>query len=107
MSIVYIISAPSGSGKSIPVSRLLRRDSKLLFSISYTTRASRRRAEGENYHHISGKNSNAGSPLTNFRMGSGIWQLLWNSHRVLGPGSGVRLRPAIGHRCARCATIKR
>jgi guanylate kinase len=54
MSIVYIISAPSGSGKSTLVSRLLRRDSKLLFSISYTTRAPRgAEREGENYHYIS------------------------------------------------------
>jgi guanylate kinase len=54
MSIVYIISAPSGSGKSTLVSRLLRGDSKLLFSISYTTRAPRgTEQEGENYHYIS------------------------------------------------------
>src|SRR5690606_26087444 len=41
MSIVFVISAPSGSGKSTLVRRLLERDQKLLFSISYTTRAPR------------------------------------------------------------------
>ena len=54
MSVVYIISAPSGSGKSTLVSRLLRYDPKLLFSISYTTRAPRgAETEGQNYHFIS------------------------------------------------------
>jgi guanylate kinase len=53
MSIVFIISAPSGSGKSTLVGGLRRRDSKLMFSISYTTRAPRgAEKEGESYHYI-------------------------------------------------------
>jgi guanylate kinase len=38
---VFIISAPSGSGKTTLVERLLREVPKLLFSVSYTTRAPR------------------------------------------------------------------
>jgi guanylate kinase len=53
MSIVFIISAPSGSGKSTLVGGLRRRDVKLMFSISYTTRAPRgAEKEGESYHYI-------------------------------------------------------
>jgi len=51
---VFIISAPSGSGKSTLVGRLLRADHKLIFSISYTTRAPRgNEVDGTNYHFIS------------------------------------------------------
>ena len=38
---VYIVSAPSGSGKTTLVERLLREVPRLIFSISYTTRAPR------------------------------------------------------------------
>jgi guanylate kinase len=41
MSRVFIISAPSGSGKSTLVNRLLSEMPRLLFSVSYTTRAPR------------------------------------------------------------------
>lgn len=51
---VFIISAPSGSGKSTLVNWLLQRDPKLLFSVSYTTRAARgTEQEGHSYHYIS------------------------------------------------------
>jgi len=54
MTVVYIISAPSGSGKSTLVRRVLEADSRLLFSVSYTTRAPRgAERPGENYHFIS------------------------------------------------------
>lgn len=54
MSIVFIVSAPSGSGKSTLVSRVLEADPKLLFSVSYTTRALRgHERPGEHYHYIS------------------------------------------------------
>jgi guanylate kinase len=53
MSIVYIISAPSGSGKSTLVGGLRQRDAKIMFSISYTTRAPRgAEKEGESYHYV-------------------------------------------------------
>lgn len=52
-SAVFIISAPSGSGKSTLVKRVLARDPRLVFSISYTTRAMRGAEKpGESYHHI-------------------------------------------------------
>jgi guanylate kinase len=53
MSNVFIISAPSGSGKSTLVNRLLAADRKLLFSVSYTTRAPRgNEVPGSNYVYI-------------------------------------------------------
>jgi guanylate kinase len=54
MTTVFIISAPSGSGKSTLVRNLLNRDSSLLFSVSYTTRAARgSEIPGRDYHYIS------------------------------------------------------
>jgi guanylate kinase len=54
MSCVFIISAPSGSGKSTIVNRVLSGDSKLVFSISYTTRKARgQEKQGESYVYIS------------------------------------------------------
>jgi guanylate kinase len=51
---VFIVSAPSGSGKSTLVNRLLQREPRLMFSVSYTTRAPRgAEIPGENYHYIS------------------------------------------------------
>lgn len=53
MSAVFIISAPSGSGKSTLVKRVLARDPRLVFSVSYTTRAPRgAERQGESYHYI-------------------------------------------------------
>ncbi len=53
-TVVFIISAPSGSGKSSLVEGILRQDLRLLFSISYTTRLPRgEECDGENYHFIS------------------------------------------------------
>jgi guanylate kinase len=53
MTTVFIISAPSGSGKSTLVSRLLARDSRLIFSVSYTTRRPRgSESEGGSYHFV-------------------------------------------------------
>ncbi|MBM3794281.1 MAG: guanylate kinase [Acidobacteria bacterium] len=54
MTTVFIVSAPSGSGKSTLVNRALKVDPKLLFSISYTTRAPRGNEKpGETYNYIS------------------------------------------------------
>ncbi len=53
MSVVFIVSAPSGSGKSTLVQALLASDPRLLFSISYTTRAPRgSEQEGVDYNFI-------------------------------------------------------
>ncbi|MGH9592031.1 MAG: guanylate kinase, partial [Bryobacteraceae bacterium] len=54
MTTVFIISAPSGSGKSTLVGHLMKRASKLRFSISYTTRPIRgQERDGYEYHFIS------------------------------------------------------
>jgi guanylate kinase len=53
MTTVFVVSAPSGSGKSTLVRQALERDKRLLFSVSYTTRAPRSgETPGESYHYI-------------------------------------------------------
>lgn len=53
MTTVFIISAPSGSGKSTLVSRLLAGVPRLLFSVSYTTRAVRgHEVDGQSYRFV-------------------------------------------------------
>jgi guanylate kinase len=53
MSAVFVISAPSGSGKSTLVKALLASDPRLVFSISYTTRAPRgAEIPGDSYHFV-------------------------------------------------------
>jgi len=50
---LFIISAPSGSGKSSLVSRLMAADSRLRFSVSFTTRRPRGvEKHGENYYFV-------------------------------------------------------
>ncbi len=54
MTTVFIVSAPSGSGKSTLVNRALKVDPRLMFSISFTTRAPRGGEKpGETYNYIS------------------------------------------------------
>jgi guanylate kinase len=51
---LFIVSAPSGAGKSSLVKALLERDSAIRLSISYTTRAPRAgEEEGVHYHFVS------------------------------------------------------
>ncbi len=51
--LVFVISAPSGSGKSTLVHRILDTVPRLMFSISYTTRAPRGdERDGESYNFI-------------------------------------------------------
>lgn len=54
MTTVFIISAPSGSGKSTLVNRVRSEDTRLLFSVSHTTRKPRGiEKPGESYNYIS------------------------------------------------------
>lgn len=51
---LYVISAPSGAGKTSLVAEMLRQDSKLGVSVSHTTRPMRAGEEdGVNYHFVS------------------------------------------------------
>ena len=51
---LFIVSAPSGAGKSSLVKALLERDSAIRLSISYTTRSPRPgEVDGEHYHFVS------------------------------------------------------
>jgi len=51
--ILFVISAPSGTGKTSAGARLLERDSELVFSISYTTRSPRAgEHNGREYHFV-------------------------------------------------------
>ncbi len=50
---MFIIEAPSGTGKSVVIKELLRQDSNLKFSVSVTTRAKREgETDGVDYHYI-------------------------------------------------------
>src|SRR4030066_1169946 len=51
---IFIVSAPSGAGKTSLVKALLEADSQVKLSVSYTTRAPRPgEVEGVNYHFVS------------------------------------------------------
>jgi len=51
---LFIIAAPSGAGKTSLVNELLKRDSRLVLSISHTTRPVRPgEIDGQHYHFIS------------------------------------------------------
>lgn len=51
--LLYIVSAPSGAGKSTLVTAAIAEDSRLVLSISYTTRAPRPGEEnGREYHFV-------------------------------------------------------
>jgi len=51
---LFVIAAPSGGGKTSLVNELLRRDPRLVLSVSHTTRTPRRgETDGQQYHFIS------------------------------------------------------
>jgi guanylate kinase len=51
---LYVITAPSGAGKTSLVKALMERESKLRFSVSFTTRKPRpNEIEGRDYHFVS------------------------------------------------------
>ena len=50
----YVVSAPSGTGKTTVLKRLMKELPDVTFSVSYTTRPSRQdETEGVDYHFIS------------------------------------------------------
>lgn len=50
---LYVVSAPSGAGKTSLVKALMEREPELRFSVSYTTRAPRaNETDGKDYHFI-------------------------------------------------------
>ncbi len=54
--IIFILSGPSGAGKTTIIERLLKEDKKLIYSISITTRKPREgEKNGKNYHFIGKK----------------------------------------------------
>ncbi len=56
---MFIIEAPSGTGKSTIIKELLKRDSNLKFSVSVTTRAKREgEQEGVDYYYITDEQYN-------------------------------------------------
>ena len=51
--ILFVLSAPSGTGKSTLVRRLVQGDGQMMFSVSYTTRSRREGEEnGREYHFV-------------------------------------------------------
>jgi len=54
--LLFVITAPSGAGKSSLIDALLKDDSRLRLSVSYTTRAPRPgEADGREYHFVDDK----------------------------------------------------
>ena len=52
--VLYVVSAPSGAGKTSLVKALLKADPAIRLSISYTTRAPRPgETDGRDYHFVS------------------------------------------------------
>ena len=50
---LYVISAPSGAGKTSLVAQMLKQDEKLGVSVSHTTRPMRKgEQDGVNYHFV-------------------------------------------------------
>ena len=50
---IFVISAPSGAGKTTLINRLLESESSFMFSISTTTRHKRKgEADGVHYHFV-------------------------------------------------------
>jgi guanylate kinase len=82
MTTVFIISAPSGSGKSTLVGRLLQRDPRLLFSVSYTTRAPRgAERDGEQYNFIEKKEFEARIAAGEFLEHACVFGNYYGTHR--------------------------
>ncbi len=51
---LYVVSAPSGAGKTSLVKALMEREPRLRFSVSYTTRTPRpNKVDGRDYHFVS------------------------------------------------------
>ena len=82
MTNVFIVSAPSGSGKSTLVRRVLTRDSRLLFSISYTTRAPRGNEKpGQSYHYLSREEFQAHIDRDEFLEWAKVFENYYGTHR--------------------------
>ncbi|HEY1204231.1 MAG: guanylate kinase [Bryobacteraceae bacterium] len=82
MSIVFIVSAPSGSGKSTLAHRLLQQDPRLLFSISYTTRAPRgQEVSGQAYHFLSRPEFEAALARDEFLEHAEVFGNYYGTHR--------------------------
>ena len=82
MSIVFIVSAPSGSGKSTLAHRLLQQDPRLLFSISYTTRAPRgQEVPDQAYHFLSRAEFEAALARDEFLEHAEVFGNYYGTHR--------------------------
>ena len=82
MTTVFIISAPSGSGKSTLVGRVLKEDPRLVFSISYTTRAPRgAEINGQAYHYISREEFEARIEKDEFLEWAQVFGNYYGTHR--------------------------
>lgn len=82
MTVVYIVSAPSGSGKSTLLARVLAADPRLLFSVSYTTRAPRgAERPGQSYHFISREEFEARLGRGEFLEWAEVYGYYYGTHR--------------------------
>lgn len=82
MSAVFVISAPSGSGKSTLVHRLLEQDSRIRFSVSWTTREPRgQEREGQDYHYATRAEFEAAIAADEFLEYAEVFGNYYGTHR--------------------------
>ncbi len=79
---VFIVSAPSGSGKSTLLARVLAADPRLVFSISYTTRAPRgRERHGKDYFFLTREEFEAAIRRGEFLEWAEVFGNYYGTHR--------------------------
>ena len=79
--ILFVLSSPSGAGKTSIARYILDKDNNIKLSVSLTTRKKRKNEiAGVDYDYIS-KMYLKKIKNNFFRMGNCIWKLLWNISR--------------------------
>jgi guanylate kinase len=82
MTTVFIVSAPSGSGTSTLVARLLAGDPGLMFSVSYTTRQPRgQEVDGRSYRFVSREDFEAMIARDEFLEWAEVFGNYYGTHR--------------------------
>ena len=100
--VLYIVSAPSGAGKTSLVKALLKNDPAIRLSVSYTTRAARPgEVDGRDYHFVDRHRFEADAGRRRVsRTCRGVRQLLRHFKRQHFPRPQRRARHPAGNRLA-------
>src|ERR1700691_1920679 len=108
MTTIFIISAPSGSGESTLMSRLLTTVRGLMFSVSYTTRPLRgHEKDGESYHFVTREDFEAMVARGEFLEWAQVFGNYYGTHQgILEAARAARRGPGIHHHLARGARMR-